>query len=177
MPKSFERAPSSAASKPSASNPRFSFVQADIVDAATMRKTIGAYAAANGAEAPVAANTEIERPTLESSSTAELLTDADSDALLAAADRISPKSAVLIRLLMLDGCKVGETIRADASDVRGRPPRLTLCLQSRTARTIGLHADTATSLRKYLGRRRDGPLLLSERRGRVPGRLTRFRSW
>jgi site-specific recombinase XerD len=136
--------------------------------------SFGAYAAANGAEAPVAANTEIERPTLESSSTAELLTDADSEALLAAADRISPKSAVLIRLLMLDGCKVGEAIRADASDVRGRPPRLTLCLQSRTARTIGLHADTAASLRKYLGRRRDGPLLLSERRGRVPGRLTRF---
>jgi dTDP-glucose 4,6-dehydratase len=30
--------------KPVASDPRFSFVQADIVDAATMRKTIGAYA-------------------------------------------------------------------------------------------------------------------------------------
>ena len=136
--------------------------------------SFGAHAAANGSEPALAADTDIERPTLESSSTAELLTDADADALLAAADRISQRLAVLIRLLMLDGCKVGEVIRADASDVRGRPPRLTLCLRTRTARTIDLHADTATSLRKYLGRRRHGPLLLSEQRGRVPGRLTRF---
>jgi integrase/recombinase XerD len=136
--------------------------------------SFGAYAAANGTESALASDTEIERPTLESSSTTELMSDDDAVALLAAADRISRRSAVLIRLLMLDGLKVGEVIRADASDVRGRPPRVTLCLQSRDARTIVLHADTATALRRYLGRRRDGPLLLSERRGRRPGRLTRF---
>jgi site-specific recombinase XerD len=136
--------------------------------------SFGAHAAANGAEPALAADAEIERPPLESSSTAELLTDADSDALLVAADRISPRSGVLIRLLMLDGCKVGEVIRADAPDVRGRPPSMTLRLQDRHARTITLHADTAVALRRYLGRRRDGPLLLSERRGRAPERLTRF---
>ena len=136
--------------------------------------SFGAYATANGADSGITGDTEIERPTLESASTAELLTDVDARALLAAADRISRRSAVLIRLLMLDGLKVGEVIRADASDVRGRPPRMTLRLQDRHARTIGLHADTATAVRRYLGRRRDGPLLLSERRGRLPGRLTRF---
>ena len=136
--------------------------------------SFGAYAAANGTQSALAADIEIERPALESSSTAELLTDADAEALLAAADRISRRSAALIRLLMLDGLKVGEVIRADAADVRGRPPRMTLSSRSRTARTIDLHPDTATAVRRYLDRRRDGPLLLSERRGRRPGRLTRF---
>jgi len=136
--------------------------------------SFGAYAAANGSGSALAAVTEIERPTLESSSTAELLTDANAEALLAAADRVSRRSAVLIRLLMLDGLKVGEVIRADATNVRGRPPHMTLCLQNRNPRSIALHADSATAVRRYLGRRRDGPLLLSERRGRPPGRLTRF---
>ena len=122
------------------------------------------------------ADRRIERrgPTVESASTAEILGDADSDALLAAADRIGTRSAALIRLLMLDGLKVGEVIRADASDVGGRPPRMKLSVHDRQLRTIDLHADTASALRKYLGRRREGPLLLSERRGRPPGRLTRF---
>ena len=136
--------------------------------------SFGAFAAANGAEAAIAANTEIERPTLESSSTAELLTDADSDALLAAADRISPKSAVLIRLLMLDGLKVGEVIRADAADLISRAPRMALRLHERRARTIDLDPETGVAVRRYLGRRREGPLLLSERRGQEPDRLTRF---
>jgi site-specific recombinase XerD len=136
--------------------------------------SFGAYAAAHGTRSALAADTEITRPSVESSSTAEILSDADADALLAAADRISRRSAVLIRLLMLDGLKVGEVIRADASDVAGRSPHMRLRLQDRTTRTIALHADSATALRRYLGRRRNGPLLLSERRGRRPERLTRF---
>ena len=136
--------------------------------------SFGAYATANGAESALAAHPEIERPTLESSSTARLLTDVDADALLAAADRIGRRSAVLIRLLMLDGLKVGEVIRADASDVRGRQPRITLRLPDRNPRTIDLHPETGSAVRRYLSRRHDGPLLLSERRGRPPGRLTRF---
>ena len=76
---------------------------------------------------------------------------------------------------MLDGLKVGEVTRADASDVQGRPPCMTLhLLADRRAGTIDLHPDTAAAVRRYLGRRRDGPLLLSERRGREPDRLTRF---
>ncbi len=132
------------------------------------------YASANGTEAAPLANAEIARPNVEPESTAELLSDADAEALLAAADRIGRRSAVLIRLLMLDGCKVGEVVRADASDVRGRPPRMTLSLSDRRSRTIDLHAETAFAVRRYLGRRRAGPLVLSERRGREPERLTRF---
>ena len=136
--------------------------------------SFGAYAAANGSEPALTAETEIARPSVDSSSSAELLTDADADALLAAADRLGRRCAVLIRLLMLDGCKVGEVIRADASDVSGRPPRMTLQLRDRHARAIDLHPDTSSAVRGYLGRRRNGPLLLSERRGRQPDRLTRF---
>ena len=136
--------------------------------------SFGAYAAAHGGEPALTAGTEIARPTVESASSAEVLTDADAEVLLAAADGISRRSAVLIRLLMLDGCKVGEVIRADAADVSGRPERMTLKLHDRRARRIELHPDTAAKVRRYLGRRRDGPLVLSERRGREPGRLTRF---
>jgi integrase/recombinase XerD len=136
--------------------------------------SFSAYAASHGAEPALLPDAEIARPTVEPESTAGLLTDADAEALLAAADRIGRRSAVLIRLLMLDGCKVGEVIRADASDVRGRSPRLTLNLHDRRSRTLHLHVQTAFAVRKYLGRRREGPLLLSERRGREPERLTRF---
>ena len=81
---------------------------------------------------------------------------------------------MLIRLLMLDGLKVGEVIRTDASDFHGRPPRMTLDVTSRSAPTLVLHADTAAAVRSYLRARREGPLLLSERRGQAAQRLTRF---
>ncbi|MDQ1381077.1 MAG: integrase/recombinase XerD [Actinomycetota bacterium] len=146
--------------------------------------SFGAFAAANGTETALSSETGIARPTVDSESTAELLSDGDADALLAAADRISRRSAALIRLLMLDGLKVGDIIRADVNDVSGRPPRITLPLPDRRVRTvpvpdrrirsIDLHPDTAAALRRYVGRRRKGPLLLSERRGCEPDRLTRF---
>jgi len=132
------------------------------------------FAAANGARPALTAESVIERPHVESASSAEVLGDADSDALLQAADRTGPRLSVLVRLLMLDGLKVGEVIRADASDARGRPPRMRLRIRDRRARTIDLHPETGAALSKYLRSRRDGPLLLSERRGHEPQRLTRF---
>jgi site-specific recombinase XerD len=136
--------------------------------------SFGAFAAATGAEPALTADTSIARPTIEPESTAEVLSDADADALLAAADGISARSAVLIRMLMLDGLKVGEVVRADAADVKGRGSAMTLALHDRTSRTIDLCANTGSAVRRYLGRRREGPLLLSARRGRAPQRLTRF---
>jgi site-specific recombinase XerD len=133
--------------------------------------SFGAFAAARGA---LGADAEIARPTVESESTASLLSDADAAALLAAADGIGPRSALLVRLLMLDGCKVGDVMRANASDVEGRPPVVTLRMHDPKARTIELDAGTASAVFRYLRRRRTGPLLLSERRGREPARLTRF---
>ncbi len=115
----------------------------------------------------------VERPATPSRSTAEFIADVQAVELLAVADRINPRSAALIRLLMLDGLKVGELVRADADDIAGRPPRMTLTLREPPA-VIELHIDTAAAVRAYLGRRRRGPLLLSERRARESDRLTRF---
>jgi integrase/recombinase XerD len=116
----------------------------------------------------------VERPTLPAASTTETLSDDDATAILGAADLMNPRSALLVRLLMLDGLKVGEAVQADATDVSGRPPRMSLTLDGATPRVIQLHPETADLLAAYLGRRRRGPLLLSEHRARVTERLTRF---
>jgi site-specific recombinase XerD len=116
----------------------------------------------------------IERPALPASSTTESLSDTDAAALLAAADEMNPRSSVLVRLLMLDGLKAGEAIMADARDLDGKPPHVTLTLRTRMRRVIDLHPDTAELLTRYLGKRRRGPLLLSAHRARVTERLTRF---
>ncbi len=136
--------------------------------------SFSAYTAASGATTAALTATDIARPTIAPTSTAELLNDSDANALLATADELGPRSAAIIRLLMLDGLKVGEVIRADATDVRGRPPQTTLTLHANPSRTINLHPKTRVAIGKYLGRRRQGPLILSERRGRTPARLTRF---
>lgn len=137
--------------------------------------SFSAFAAANGARTALTPGAAVDRPSVESTSSAELLDDADADALVAAADRIGPRAAVLVRLLLLDGLKVGEVIRADAGDVGGRPPSMRLNINDGPSlRTIELHAETGSAVRRYLGRRREGPLLLSERRGQEPSRLTRF---
>jgi len=129
--------------------------------------SFGAYAHANGASGPFP---DVTRPEAARSSTAMMLDDDAAAALLAAADHLAPRSSVLVRLLMLDGLKVSEAAAADAGALSGRPPR-TLQLESRTIR---LHQQTATAIQTYLGRRRDGPLLLSEQRGQAAGRLSRF---
>jgi site-specific recombinase XerD len=129
--------------------------------------SFGTYAQATGASGPFP---DVIRPEAPRSSSAIVLDDNDATALLAAADLLAPRSSVLIRLLMLDGLKVSEAAAADASALSGRPPR-TLQLASRTIR---LHQQTAAAIQAYLGRRRDGPLLLSEQRGRSTERLTRF---
>src|SRR4029077_12121317 len=107
-------------------------------------------------------------------STTESLSDTDAAALLAAADETNPRSALLVRLLMMEGLKAGEAIRADARDLDGKPPHVTLTLRTRMRRVIELRPDTAELLTLYLGKRRRGPLLLSEHRARVTERLTRF---
>jgi site-specific recombinase XerD len=116
----------------------------------------------------------IERPTVAASSTTGSLSPDDAAALLAVADQMNPRAALVVRLLMLDGLKVGEAVDADATDVSGRPPLMRLTLRAAPVRVIQLHPDTADLVAAYLGRRREGPLLLSEHRARVTERLTRF---
>jgi integrase/recombinase XerD len=116
----------------------------------------------------------IDRPASSVSSSTAALNDQDAAAILAAADQMSARSALLMRLLMLDGLKVGEAVQANAADVSGRPPAMALKLQATPTRVIRVHADTADVLAVYLGKRRRGPLLLSEHRARSSERLTRF---
>lgn len=133
--------------------------------------SFGAFAHAQGAGLPAP---RIERPALAPSSTTEPLNDDQAAALVAAADRMNRRSGVLVRLLMLDGLKASEAVIADACDLQGRPPRLTLTVRTRMQRVIELHPDTARLLAAYLGQRRNGPMLLSDHRARVTERLTRY---
>jgi site-specific recombinase XerD len=117
----------------------------------------------------------IARPPVTAATSTHLLTASDVAALLASADAISPKAAVVVRLLLLDGLKVGEAVALDAEHVRGRPPHMLAELRrGGRARVLPLDPRTATALHRYLGGRRHGPLLLSERRPRDAERLTRF---
>ncbi len=129
--------------------------------------SFGVYATASGE----AAFSDIARPAVGSKSATEVLDDEEAAALLEAADGIARRSAVLVRLLMLDGLKVGEVAAADANDVSGRPPAMALTVGKRE---IPLHPDTATVVHAYLARRRSGPLLLSQGRARRSDRLSRF---
>lgn len=130
--------------------------------------SFGAFA---GARALTDGLADVARPTVAPARAVVALDDREADALLSAADGMTARSAVLVRLLMLDGLKVGEAAGADAADVSGRPPSMTLVIGDRSVR---LHADTADALHAYLARRRSGPLLLSEGRARRSDRLTRF---
>jgi site-specific recombinase XerD len=116
----------------------------------------------------------VERPIRPTSSTADVLTPEDASALVVAADRISIRSGLVVRLLMLDGLKVSEAVRIDVADISGRPPHVTLALHGARPRSIELHADTADLVRSHLGARSDGPLLLSDHSARRTQRLTRF---
>jgi site-specific recombinase XerD len=129
--------------------------------------SFGAYAAEQGATSGFA---DVVRPTV-TPRPPEVLGDDDAAAMLRAADELTARAAVLVRLLMLDGLKVGEAAAADAADVTGRPPTMVLTV---AARSVRLHPDTATALHGYLARRRTGPLLLSEGRARRSDRLSRF---
>ena len=133
--------------------------------------SFGAFSLAQGTSR---ATPRIDRPPLPASSTTESLGDEDASAMLAAADQMDVRTALLVRLLMLDGLKVGQAVQADVTDVSGRPPRMTLTLKAPSRRVIRLNPATGDLLAVYLGRRRRGPLLLSEHRARVADRLTRF---
>src|SRR3954467_13547024 len=113
---------------------------------------------------------DVVRPVAARSSSAVVLDDDQARALLDAADRLDVRSSVLMRLLMLDGLKVSEAAAADADALSGARA-MTLQLETRAVR---LHQGTVAAIRSYLGPRRSGPLLLSNKRGRTTDRLTRF---
>jgi site-specific recombinase XerD len=133
------------------------------------------FAARHGVPGAADSYPGVRRPVARVASATATLSDHEAAALLEAADALHPKAALLVRLLMLDGLKVGEAVRADADDLGGRPPRMALRLERQGApHVLRLHLDTARAAGAYLGRRREGPLLLGE--GPIHGdeRLTRF---
>ncbi len=104
-----------------------------------------------------------------------VLDDHDAAALLRASDRLGPKPAALVRLLMLDGLKLGEVLEADAGAFRDASNGGVLAVdRGRRTHDVALVAPTARRLQQYLGRRRRGPLFLSDTPGRDGERLTRF---
>jgi integrase len=110
-----------------------------------------------------------------SPSSTAVLADQDAQALLRASDRVGAKTAALVRLLMLDGLRLHEVLAADASDFEGATAQPALIVRrGDRRRTVPLTAPTARRLREYVGRRRRGPLLLSDSPGRDGERLSRF---
>jgi site-specific recombinase XerD len=110
-----------------------------------------------------------------SESTTAVLADRDARALLRASDRIGAKTAALVRLLMLDGVRLGEVLAADVPDFQRAAGSAELVVHRRDRRqTLPLTAPTARRLGEYVGRRRRGPLLLSDTPGRKGARLSRF---
>jgi site-specific recombinase XerD len=119
--------------------------------------------------------TAIERPNVAATSSTSVLDDDDAASLLTASDRLGAKAGALVRLLMLDGVKLGEALAANANDFERDTKRPALTIErGRRSDTVALHVSTARRLDAYLGRRRRGPLLCSETPGRESDRLTRF---
>jgi integrase len=96
-------------------------------------------------------------------------------AVLAAAGRLGSRTAVLVGLMILNGMRLDEVLACNAADVRVRSRSVSITLARRGgARTVDIDRWTAAAVRRYLGERRDGPLLLGESPTRRTARLTRF---
>lgn len=84
-------------------------------------------------------------------------------ALLHAADAHSSRASVLVQLLLLHGCRIGEVLATDVVDVTGPTAsrQLRLVAKGRVVRCLMLLPATAAVLDKMIDGRADGPVLLS----------------
>ena len=91
------------------------------------------------------------------------LTTVEMAALLTAAEHDGPRSAVLVHLLMLYGCRIGEVLGADVGDVRGPAAarRLRLLAKGGVPRELPLTAATTALVEQLAGDLDGGPLLRS----------------
>jgi len=95
-------------------------------------------------------------------------------AVAAALDR---RLEALVALLVCDGLKVTEALALDIGDISGKPPQTTITVRRRgQTKRIVLDRDTARAIRRCVGKRRTGPVFVSERSSKAdaPSRLTRF---
>lgn len=115
---------------------------------------------------------QVKRPDVAATSATAELADEEARRLVEAAENVSDKAAALVRLLMFDGLRVGELLCAAADDAAGTPPAMSLRItRAGRSHSVVLHPDSATTLGRYLGARREGPLFLG---AGDAGALTRF---
>jgi site-specific recombinase XerD len=102
--------------------------------------------------------------------------DADDMAdVLASAGRLGSRTAALVGLMIVNGMRLDEVLACDAADVSIRPRSVSIALTRRDGTpSVVVDRWTAAALRRYLGDRRDGPLLFGESPTRRADRLTRF---
>jgi integrase/recombinase XerD len=106
-----------------------------------------------------------------------LLTHEAVAAYRAVASRFDPRLDALVALVVDDGLKVGEALALDVGDVTGRPPAASIVVRGRNGtRRLVLGPDSASAVRRCVGRRRTGPLFVrvGPSRSGTPHRLTRF---
>jgi integrase/recombinase XerD len=95
----------------------------------------------------------------------------------AAAAALDPRLEALVALLVCDGLKVAEALALDIEDVSGKGPTTTITVRRRgKVKRMVLDVGSARAIRRCLGKRRAGPLFVSERSSQsdAPHRLTRF---
>lgn len=94
-------------------------------------------------------------------------------AFVSAGGRLSPKTALLINLLLLDGLKLGEAIAADASELNDGCTTIEVTRRRRAAEVV-LQPATTAAAQAYLQGRQHGPLLCSDSPTTPLRRLSRF---
>lgn len=118
---------------------------------------------------------QVRRPT-RSVTPAPTLDDQQAAELFGAAEALGSKVAVLVGLLLWDGMKLGEALGLDVEQIERTRNGLRATVSRRgQSRSVLLDRRTAGAIRRYLGSRADGPLLVGASPTQQAGqRLTRF---
>lgn len=95
----------------------------------------------------------------------------------AVAAALDPRLEALVALLVRDGLKVSEALALDIDDVSGKSPATIITVRRRgKPKRITLDHGSARAIGQCIGKRRTGPVFISERSSKsgAPHRLTRF---
>lgn len=95
----------------------------------------------------------------------------------AVAAALDPRLEALVALLVCDGLKLAEVLALDIDDVSTRSSATTITVRRRgQSKRIVLDQDSGRAVRRCIGKRRGGPVFVSERSSKsdAPDRLSRF---
>ena len=134
------------------------------------------YEHARQTEAVASNPVEHVRRPARSAAPAPSLDDQEAADLFAAAEALGSKVAVLVGLLLWDGMKLGEALGLDVEQLQRTRQGLRATVTRRDeSRSVLLDRRTAGAIRRYLGGRVVGPLLVGASPTQQAGlRLTRF---